>query len=203
MAWYAPPGPQSVTDIIEDLGGTGSYQSCGTGCVMVTLGTAQNDYFRDTCTQIYPQQQIFRVNRPDYILSAQILEANWDDHLQITVNDTPVYTSPSWYQSKPLGGSVCELFKSWRLNTSTPCIGGGSCTTPSNSVPFIDITSQMTSVAPGGLVRTNTAVIVGGGGEGFARMRILYTPPGPPPALPTDPADPKYRRCYAPDGSKK
>lgn len=203
MAWYAPPGPQSVTDIIEDLGGTGSYQSCGTGCVMVTLGTAQNDYFRDTCTQIYPQQQTFRVNRPDYILSAQILEANWDDHLQISVNDAPVYTSPSWYQSKPLGGSVCELNKSWRLNTSTPCIGGGSCATPSNSVPFIDITSQMTSVAPGGLVRTNTAVIVGGGGEGFARMRILYTPPGPPPALPTDPADPKYRKCYAPDGSKK
>jgi len=194
IPWYTKPGPQSVTDIIEDLGGTGSYTSCGTGCVDVTLGLAQNNVFYDNCTKIFPQQQTFRVNRPDFIISAAIVQANWDDHIQMTVNDEPVYTSPQWYNTRPFGGNVCDLGKSWQLNAASACIGT-ACQITSPSPSGIDVTSYFTSVAPGGRVRTNTAVIVGGGGEGYAKMRVLFTPPGTPPPLPTDPADPLYREC--------
>ena len=194
IPWYKKPGPQFVSDIIEDLGGTGTYTSCGTGCVDVTLGTAQNNIFNDSCTKIFPQQQTFRVNRPDYILSAAITQANWDDHLQMTVNDEPVYTSPQWYNTRLFGGNVCDLGKSWQLNAASTCIGNG-CQITSPSPSSIDITSYFTTVAPGGRVRTNTAVVVGGRGEGYAKMRVLFTPPGAPPLLPTDPADPLYRAC--------
>ena len=202
-AWYGKPSPSSVADIIEDAGGTGTYTPCGVGCVDVTLGTNQNNTFNDSCTQAYPQQQGFKINRPDYILSARIIEANWDDHLQITMNGTPVYTSPQWSSTPLFGGQVCDLGKSWRLNGATPCSAGSgsSCAIVSPSYSSIDVTSYFTSTPPGGTVATNTRVIVGGGGEGYAKMRVTYTPPGAAvnPNL-LDPTDPNFRACFSPTG---
>lgn len=187
-AWYATPAPVTAEDVISDMGGTGTYTSCGTGCVEVTLGKQQDNVFSDSCTRIYPQMQGFMVRRPDYIQSATITQAAWDDHLQIVVNSSPVFTSSGWFSAPPNGTGTCDLRKSWVLNSSTPCVGG-SCTIHSPSYNTIDVTAPFKA---GGVVSVDTRVIVGGGGEGYAKMQIRF---GAPVA---DPANPQ--RCVRRDG---
>ena len=196
-AWYNRATPVGAADIIQDLGGTGTYTSCGVGCVDVTLGQSKDDGLTDTCSKIFLQQQTFRINRPDWITSVKIDQANWDDHMQISVNGSPVWNSSRWYSAPPNGKGTCDLLKSWKLNAATPCFAS-SCSIDPNTVPFIDLTSQFSGVSAGGIVSTQVGAIVGGKGEAFARMRLLYAAP-PPPS--TNPNDPTFRACLTRTGS--
>lgn len=195
-AWYQPTTPVRATDIIEDMGGTGTFVSCGTGCVDVTLGQAVDNGLNDRCTKIFQQQQLFRINRPDLITSVIIDQANWDDHMQISVGGSPVWTSSRWYSAPPNGAGTCDLLTNWKLNASTPCFAS-SCSVDPNGVSSIDVTSQFSGVNRNDLVSTQVGAIVGGNGEAFARMRVLYSLP-PPPS--TNPNDPLFRACITRQG---
>jgi len=196
-AWYSRATPIEAADILQDLGGTGTYVSCGVGCVDVTLGQSKDDGLTDTCTKIFQQQQSFRINRPDWITSVKVDQANWDDHMQISVNGSAVWSSSRWYSAPPNGNGTCDLGKNWKLNATTPCLAS-SCSVDPNTVPFIDLTPQFSGASAGGIVTTQVGAIVGGNGEAFARMRLSFAAP---PASSTNPNDPTFRACLTRTGS--
>lgn len=167
MPWYR----QTVRpeDVLRAVGGTGRVVSCGESCIDVYLGQVGDNYFNDSCSHGYDQYFNVAVDMPEYIQSAHLMEVQWDDHIQVTIGDTVAYESPG-FGNPP---SRCELGRSWCMGEKT---AGGSCgSTPSNDPGGpIDVTELF---KVGGTISTNTRVWVGGGGEGFARVRILWNTP--------------------------
>lgn len=171
MPWYR----ETVTpdDIVRPVGGTGSSVSCGVGCIELSLGRVCNNCLpNNNCSPMVTQDFSVQVDNPQYITKAEFIGAAWDDHIQMLINNHVIYQSPQW------NTGPCELGQSWCIG-SVP--GYGCSRNPSNDpgMPF-DITSYFKQ---GGLITTQTNVKVGGFGEGYAVLRIYWTPP---PANSTD-----------------
>lgn len=169
MPWYQKTVTSS--DVLRASGGTGRVVSCGDGCIDVYLGEVGDNYIHDRCTRGFDQYFDLIVDMPEFIQSAQLMEAQWDDHIQVSIGDSIVYQSPGFGNPPP----VCELNRSWCMGEKT---AGGDCSASPSNDPGgpIDVTHAFKTK---GLVSTNTRVWVGGEGEGFARVRILWSVPKP------------------------
>lgn len=148
MPWYAGE-PVKPGDVLTMVGGQGSVTSCGEGCIELTLG--KNQYHAYCANGDHDQQFGINVLRPELLTSGYISEATWDDHLQISIGGSAIYTSPSFY----VGG---ELSTTWCLtSTTTPPVGSNPsesvCYWPSNvpnggyPAPGIDVLSGSNPVA--------------------------------------------------------
>lgn len=169
MAWYQPTVRQE--DVIRSLGGNGEIRSCGDGCIDVYMGKVGDNYIFDQCSIGHDQYFEIAVDMPEYIQGAYLMEAQWDDHLQAIIGGDVVYQSPGFANPPP----VCEL-------NYGSCIGektaGGKCDRAPANDPGgpLDVTHIFKR---GGTISTNTRVWTGGAGEGFVRVRVLWSQPKP------------------------
>lgn len=192
--WYQSTEPVSNQDVIEDLGGTGAMTTCGPNCIELILGQVGNNYFSDNCSRTFDQIYSINVRRPELIISAQLVAANFDDHLQVQIGGTVVYEGPDnnpRYPNPPYNDAngnpissftnsfgpypqsppfKCDLGASWHWGEA-PCIGNRCAYAGPGPV---DLTAKFQT---GGVIQTNTRLLVGGGGEGWAKVRIIYGQP--------------------------
>ncbi len=132
----------------------GAYSSCGPGCYDLWVGKVGDNYWGGYCT-IYEQDTAVRVLYPDAIISATLVQALWDDYIQIYVSGNKIYNGPNQnFPPETAGG--CELGTSWNIN------------------PNIDVTSHFKNTPANDVLQFKTRVSVAGNGEGYSRIRIYY-----------------------------
>lgn len=140
--------------LIQYVKGQPNYSSCGKGCLNVWVGTVGDNYWGGSCT-IYQEFTEFAILNKDAIISATIDSAAFDDYFQVWFNDQMVWThTPGIFPPETAGS--CERGTNWRVNPNT------------------DITNILKSDHE--TIRFKTRTSVTGGGEGFARIRIMYDP---------------------------
>lgn len=163
MAWYDEKVIQ-MEDVILPIGGTGYIESCGTGCIDLYLGEVGDDYLEDDdCSEVFEQRYSFEILMPEYIKSATLIDALWDDHIEIWIAHQLVYRGPDNTFPPEIPGT-CELKTSW-------CLGRPNSWCVKAAPGNIDVTDLFKIKGP---VETNTRVTVGGEGEGYAHVQILY-----------------------------
>ncbi len=140
-------------DFIEALDGAGLLESCGEGCADLWVGQIGDNYWGGDC-QIFEQDARIDVLSAAGIRSATLERALWDDYMQIYLNGAMVWAGPNG-NFPPETGGECELGTSWDTNPGT------------------DLTANF---AIEGEIHFRIRVSVTGGGEGYARIRILYDP---------------------------
>ena len=138
---------------IETLDGAGLLEPCGVGCADLWVGQIGDNYWSGNCS-IYEQDALINVSSPTAIKSAILERAKWDDYMQIYLNGAMAWTGPNGNFPPETGGD-CELSTSW------------------DTAPGTDLTSYF---AIAGQIQFRIRVSVTGGGEGYARIRLLYDP---------------------------
>lgn len=123
------------------------------------IGTIGNNYWTGHCA-IFERENVFRVISPQAIQSVTLVNAVWDDYMQIWIgkegHEQLVWSGPN-SNFPPETEGACELSTSWNQN------------------PNIDITSQfLNAIDAGDTVRFKIRVSVTGGGEGYAKLQIRY-----------------------------
>jgi hypothetical protein len=148
----APPAT-SGSELVDVLSGYSMVEDCGPGCADLWVGRVGDNYWSGWCS-IFEEATSISVRVPGAIRSAILERALWDDYMQVILNDTRVWSGPDG-NFPPETGGECELSTSWDTN------------------PGVNLTSQF---MVGGEMRFRIRVSVSGGGEGYARIRILYDP---------------------------
>lgn len=187
--WYEPLAV-SPQDIIRPIGGTGTVMNCTAtnpddGCIEIYLGVVGNNYLDgNDCAVPFDKYFSMYVKRPDLIKSAQIVEGQWDDHLRVEIAGVEAFASNGYTAA---GAGACELGTHWCLGVDADIanVSGEAC--GGSRYGTVDVTGLY---KVGGEINTKTSVKVGGKGEGFARIRILYD-------RAQKPLDPSVD-CYAP-----
>ena len=134
--------------------GSGRKSSCGNGCIDIELGRQGDNYWDGGSCTIYEESFSLRVDNTNAIDSVTIEEASWDDHIQVQVNGTPVWTAPE--ATFPTGLSDCDL-------SASPSSSGPSLTSYFTDDDNRNVTVKM-------------RIAVGDGGEGYMRVRIRFSP---------------------------
>lgn len=140
--------------VVEYVSGQPNFQSCGSGCLYIWVGTVGDNYWSGHC-KIYEEFTRFRVLNKDAIISATIDRAVFDDYFQVLFNDDLLWThTPGVFPPETAG--ACERSTSWKVSPNT------------------DITSAFNTSDDVITFKTRTSVT--GGGEGYARIKILFDP---------------------------
>ncbi len=141
----------TLDSIIAFDGGEGQVTQCGSDCLELILGRLGNDYWAGYCSY-YEVQSNFILKKPERILSATLINAVFDDWMQVWVADNVAWNGPygNWTTNGPVPGA-CELSTSWNVS------------------PNLDMKQYMTKEGP---INFKIRVEVAGNGEGYARMRI-------------------------------
>ncbi|MCC9289620.1 conjugal transfer mating pair stabilization protein TraN [Pseudomonas aeruginosa] len=143
--------------VIEYVSGQANFQSCGPGCLYISVGTVGDYYWSGNC-KIYEEYTRFRVIAKDAIISATVDRADFDDYFQILFNDEMLWThTPGVFP--PVTAGSCERGTSW------------------NVAPNKVITDKFRSDDDVITFKTRTSVT--GGGEGYARIKNIYDPAKP------------------------
>ncbi|MCD2450520.1 conjugal transfer mating pair stabilization protein TraN [Methylicorpusculum oleiharenae] len=148
-----PTVPQSCTathevrvePLLTFVSGTGGLSSCGPGCLDVYIGRVGNNYWSAGCG-LFIWQVTYNVLHPEAITSARLEHVVYDDQTRLFFDGNLIYTGAS-------GWGACELSKSWV------------------EYPNRDVTYAFNSSGHK-VFQQNT--IVGGMGEGYARIRLRY-----------------------------
>jgi conjugal transfer mating pair stabilization protein TraN len=133
------------------VGGEGGILSCGDGCLDVYVGRVGDNYWTGNCS-IFEQEVRIQVDNGAAITSAVLQEARWDDYMQILIGGERVWQGPN-QNFPPETPGPCELRTNWV------------------QTPNVDLTSRFQQ---NGLLEFLVRVSVTRGGEGYARIRILY-----------------------------
>lgn len=139
--------------LVETVDGAGLLEPCGAGCADLWVGQIGDNYWSGNCA-IFEQEARINVFSPTAIKSAILERALWDDYMQIYLNGAMVWTGPNGDFPPETGGS-CELSTSWDTAPGT------------NLTPYFAVAGEI-------LFRIRVSVT--GGGEGYARIRLLYDP---------------------------
>ncbi|KPJ87966.1 MAG: hypothetical protein AMJ53_17420 [Gammaproteobacteria bacterium SG8_11] len=154
----------TINDIIGYNGGAGGLTTCGTDCLDMTLGTVGDNYWSGTCS-LNEHNVSYWVYRPDRIVSATLIRARFDDHIQVSENGQWIWAHDAGWTDLsatsyppgtfwwPAGVPRCERSTSWDV------------------WPYVDFTPIIT--ASTGAHNFKIRVAVAGGGEGYAYARIM------------------------------
>lgn len=137
--------------LVRVVGGEGGIQSCGEGCLDLYVGRVGDNYWNGSCS-IFEQEVRLQIDNGAAITSAVLAEARWDDHMQILIGGERIWQGPSQDFPPETPGS-CELRTNWTQS------------------PNVDLTPRFQE---NGLLEFLVRVSVTQGGEGYARIRILY-----------------------------
>lgn len=144
-----------ITDVIVPLGGTGKVEFCGANCIDILLGRRDGgNYWYGQCTIFEHDAFRFYVKRPEMIQSATLVQALFDDYIQVWIGNTKVYNGPN-ENFPPETAGPCELSRNWNVH------------------PNLDVTAPF--LTEGELV-TRTRVSVTGSGRGYAYIRVMLKP---------------------------
>ncbi|MCL6336311.1 conjugal transfer protein TraN [Pectobacterium carotovorum subsp. carotovorum] len=140
-----------LNEVIAFDGGEGSVTQCGTDCLQLVLGRLGNDYWSGSCSY-YELFSNFFVKDHTRIVSATLVNAVFDDWMQLWAGDKVVWSGPynNWNDAGPVPGA-CELAVSW------------------NQSPNVDFKEYLNQ---NGQVKFKIRVEVSGNGEGYALARI-------------------------------
>lgn len=140
--------------IVEYVDGQPNFQSCGTGCLYVWVGTVGDNYWGGHC-KIYEEYTRFKIINPQAVIKAEIEYAKFDDYFEIHMDNQLAWShTPGVFPPETAGS--CERSTSWQVN------------------PAKDVTSAFKET--GKVVTFKTRTSVSGGGEGYARIKITYDP---------------------------
>lgn len=149
-----PTVPQSCTathqvkvePLLTYVSGNGGISNCGPGCMDLYVGVVGDNYWSAGCG-VFTWQVTYNIKHPEAITSATLAMVEFDDHAQVFYGGNLIYTgSTGW-------GAPCELSRNW------------------NDYPNLDVTWAFNS-AGNKIFKQNT--LVGGNGEGYARIRIKF-----------------------------
>lgn len=139
--------------VLEHYEGPLNVSSCGTGCVLIWIGTVGDDYWHGNC-QIFEENIKVRVFNPAAIQSATLEYAKWDDHMRVMVNGDVVWSGPDG-NFPPETAGICELGTSWESDLD------------------VNVTSYFKR---NGVLEFKTRTSVTGDGEGYARIKVTFDP---------------------------
>ncbi|HDL6967782.1 TPA: conjugal transfer protein TraN [Yersinia enterocolitica] len=141
----------TLDEIIKFDGGEGQVTQCGTDCLQLVLGRLGNDYWQGSCSY-YEVKSNFILKDPSRIKSATLINAVFDDWMQVWVGDKVAWNGPygNWTDAGPVPGA-CELVTSWNVN------------------PNMDFAQYMKNPDP---LQFKIRVEVSGAGEGYALLRV-------------------------------
>lgn len=139
--------------LLRIVGGEGGLQSCGEGCLDVYVGRVGDNYWNGSCS-VYEQEVRVRIDNAAAVRSAVLAEARWDDYMQILIGGERIWQGPN-ENFPPETAGPCELRTSWV------------------QAPNVDLTSRFQQ---NGVLEFLVRVSVTEGGEGYARIRLLYDP---------------------------
>ncbi|MBB6117752.1 hypothetical protein F4826_004731 [Rahnella inusitata] len=140
-----------LNEVIQFDGGEGSVQTCGTDCLQLVLGKLGDDYWSGSC-KYYEVKSNFIVKNPARISSATLINAQFDDWMQLWKDDKVIWNGPygTWNDAGNVPGK-CELGTSWNMS------------------PNLDFKQYLSQAGP---VQFKIRVEVSGDGEGYALVRI-------------------------------
>ncbi len=136
----------------------GTTESCGVGCLRLTLGVVGTRYYIDKggCWGTTEAAQI-RVSRPDKIESVRLVEVGLDDWIRAKVNGAIVWNEdPAWTYPTPRCGE----------NNSR-----------GTRYPNVDVTSAFTSATPGSNVELRFDLSTADDGHGWTKWEIRLKEP--------------------------
>ncbi len=145
-----PIDETTINEIIEYTSGEGAITPCGPDCLNLVIGRVGQDYWRGSCTS-FRSDVTFNVLRPDRVRSARLVQAVWDDWIQIRLNSTLIYSGPNTWTGWGGPPGACELRTDWNRN------------------PNVFFTSLLQTA---GNKKFDVRVMVAGGGEGYARAQV-------------------------------
>ena len=139
----------ALDEIIEYDSGSGKITLCGPDCLRLVLGRVGDNYWSAACGH-FQHSVSFNVIRPDRIKSATLVQAKWDDWINVLINGSKIYAGPYDWDLAALP-SPCELGTDWLRN------------------PDVDFTDFLKTP---GRKDFSVNVIVSGAGEGYAYAEI-------------------------------
>jgi len=139
----------TIADVVSKQGGTGEVLSCGKDCIRLVLGKLGDNYWCGSC-DIHEENYSVYIHRPELINKATLVEAYWDDYIQVWIGSDKVYNGPN-NNFPPETSGPCELAVSWHKYIGK------------------DVTEYFRR---GGLIDTKVRVSVAGCGEGYAYVDI-------------------------------
>lgn len=156
---------RNVTQLkpLDVISGEGTATVDVAGNLQLILGRVGDNYLSGNCT-VYEFDQVVKIIDPSRIQSAVLERVKWDDYVQIIIGGQYVFEGPDGPGVFPpeQGVAACERKTEFDQN------------------PNIDVTSLFKSVAPGTEIPVKIRVSVGGRGEAFANIRVLYDHPENP-----------------------
>lgn len=146
-----------VNDILRYDGGVGGLRSCGTQCFELVIGRIGNNYWSAPCGLFEHPPLYFYVHRPERIVSATLLHTQFDDWMQVFVNDTLLWNGPYGTWTNPWSDTArppgrCELSTSWQ------------------QAPNVDFTALVKRT---GRIELKTRAWVADKGEGYAYAQVI------------------------------
>ncbi|WLZ52004.1 conjugal transfer protein TraN (plasmid) [Enterobacter hormaechei] len=140
-----------LNEIIAFDGGEGSVQQCGNDCLQLVLGRLGDNYWSGSC-KYYEVESNFFIKDHTRIASATLVNAYFDDWMQLWTDDKVVWSGPygNWNDAGPVPGA-CELSKSWK------------------QTPNLDFKEYLDQ---NGQVKFKIRVEVSGDGEGYALVKL-------------------------------
>ncbi|EMO4538250.1 conjugal transfer protein TraN, partial [Klebsiella pneumoniae] len=140
-------------------GGNGDLSVCGDNCIRVWFGKRGNDYWS---TGVYDNSMTLHFHQDAILKSASIVNAEWDDHMQVNLDGKQIFAHIDGEYREPGYGpprNGMERNKSNKLKEP------------------IDITSQVANSVykeTDHEVEMSSTVWVGGGGEGYFEVELIF-----------------------------
>lgn len=147
----------SLFDILSIGAGSASANLINANTVDITVGQIGNNYLNPpgSCGTFEQNAQL-AIFRPDRIVSAELQHVQYDDHIQVLLNDELVWNGP---------------YGNWTNITGNPPTGSCERDT-SNDLNDVSIDVINRFPASPSTLNARLRVRVGGLGEGYARIRV-------------------------------
>lgn len=113
--------PQLEAELMSDIivldGGEGGVRSCGEDCIEIVLGKQGDNYWAGSGKDFYFDTG-FYIKKPERVKSARLSWAEFDDWIQVSINDNYFWSGPynNWNYATPEGvvPGKHELNTSWK-----------------------------------------------------------------------------------------
>ena len=139
-----------VAPMVEPVSGPTKVEKCGEGCIDVWVRQIGDNYWNAACA-FFEASSVYNVVSPEAITDAKLEAVYWDDYIQVFVDGSNVFdTHPNIFQCDAHPPNLRFVL-----------------------FPFTDVTSLLKSK---GQHTLKVKVLVGNGGEGYARIRVHYNP---------------------------
>ncbi len=141
-------------------GGNGDLSVCGPDCIRIWFGKRGEDYWK---TGVYDNSLTMKFSKEAKVVSAQIIEATWDDHMRVTLDGKQIFAHiDGQYREE----DYLQPQGKWELSKYNAL-----------KAP-IDITDKLNDVMQKSTsreVEMASRVWVGGEGDGFFHVELRFS----------------------------